>query len=216
MDEVEIHVVEPQPAEAFIERPQGFVKAVIGIGELRCDEKLVPRKVSGRDRLTNPFLVAVDGRGIDQPVAGLDRVPDDMRRLVVGNLPDAQAELRHGPAVVQGQYRLGGHARHLRCRFKARARPLRPDRSGLRGAYSGFGLRKSHRASDMLTPKLKCLPLLVRIGSSIVDARHTSLVARHVVQHSLHHMRQHAKPGHSYCDSPPDVVEAPRPHRRSG
>jgi hypothetical protein len=110
VDEVEIHLVKPQPAEALVEGSQGLVEAVVGIGELRRDEKLVPRKVASRDRPADAFLIALDGGRVDRLVARLKGVPNDGGCLVVGNLPGTEAELRHGPSVVQSQRRLIRHS----------------------------------------------------------------------------------------------------------
>src|SRR5207249_2037641 len=62
------------------------------------------------------FLVAVRGGGVDGPVAGSQRVGNDLLGLLVGDLEDAEPEDRHLHAVVQrDQAVLWRHDSFLPC-----------------------------------------------------------------------------------------------------
>ena len=72
------------------------------IQSFRGDEQFLPGDAALRDRVAHGFLVAVRGGGIDQPVAGLERVADGCLGLFRADLEDAEAEDRHVDAVVEG------------------------------------------------------------------------------------------------------------------
>jgi hypothetical protein len=55
------------------------------------------------DRVTDLFLVAVAGGGVDEPEAGRQRLADHGAGLLGRHLPHAEAEAWHAPAVVQGE-----------------------------------------------------------------------------------------------------------------
>ena len=105
MDQIEVDVVHAEAAEALGKGLQRRVEAVIGVPELRRDEDLLARDIRARDRSPDALLVAVGGGGVDVAVADLERLPDDLLRIVRRNLEDAEAELRDLDPVVEGEVR---------------------------------------------------------------------------------------------------------------
>jgi hypothetical protein len=118
VDQVGVHISEPEPFQAFVAGAQGVVVAVVVVPEFGGDEQIFTPHGRRPDGAADPFLVAVHGGGIDQAVAGLDAPADDAHNLVIADLPDAEPELRDGPGVVHCHDR---HSAHMRVPPGARA-----------------------------------------------------------------------------------------------
>ena len=113
MDQEQVDLVEAEVGQGLVEglaRHVGLVEAVV---ELAGDEQLVARDPGGADRLADALLVAVHLGGVDVPVAGLEGLSGDPRRVLRRDLEHAEAELGDGVAVVQGQVRNLGHTNCL-------------------------------------------------------------------------------------------------------
>ena len=102
MDQVQVHGREPEPLPARLERLQGGVEPMVVVPQLRRNEDLLPRESALPHRGADVRLVPVELRGVDEPVAGLER---DRHRLVGGaprrDLPHPEAEQGHLHTVVQ-------------------------------------------------------------------------------------------------------------------
>ena len=109
VDQVQVHVVEAEFLEALFQAGTGQVAALVLVPQLRGDEDLVARQRGRGDRASHTHFVAVYGGGVDVPVPGLEGVADGGGGFVVGHLPDAQAELGDGLAVVQCDGRSACH-----------------------------------------------------------------------------------------------------------
>jgi hypothetical protein len=107
VDQVEVQVVQAEQLQALVEGAERLVVAVVGVPQLGGDEQLVPG--NARDRLADAFLVAVGRGGVDAAVAGLQCRGDRVEGLLLRDLEDAEAELRHLDAVVELDGRNGGH-----------------------------------------------------------------------------------------------------------
>ena len=101
VDEVQVEVVQAEALQGLVELALGGVLAGVLDPHLGGDEQLVARDAALGDRAADGFLVAVGGGGVDRPVAGGERVGDDLLGLLVGDLEDAEAEDRHLDAVVE-------------------------------------------------------------------------------------------------------------------
>ena len=73
VDEEEIDLLDPKPLQARLRRT--LERAVAGVGrpDLRGDEDLLARRALRADRLADLHLVAVHGRRVDVPIAGVER-----------------------------------------------------------------------------------------------------------------------------------------------
>jgi hypothetical protein len=100
VDQVQVHIIEAEPTEAVIERPQGIVEALILVPELRGDKKLLAGQTGSRDGVAQPFLVLVDLRAVDRAVADLKSLRDRRLRALVGHLPESEAKLWYRVSVV--------------------------------------------------------------------------------------------------------------------
>ena len=94
-------MVEPQLGQRGVERAPRLVGQVVAVVELGGDEQLVARDAAGRDRAADALLVAVHLRGVEVPVAHLERLLDHLAGSPRGHLEDAEAELGDGGAVVE-------------------------------------------------------------------------------------------------------------------
>src|SRR5699024_4242815 len=102
-------LVQPQIGQGGRERAQrGFVALGL-VGDLRGHEHLVAGQARRLQRPAHAFLVAVGAGGVDVAVAGQESLGHDLGGDVVLHLPDAEAELGDGAAVVESQ---GGRAGH--------------------------------------------------------------------------------------------------------
>ncbi len=95
------------------------VAAVIGIRQLCGDEDLTAVEAAGLQPLVDARLVAIGGRGVDQPVAGFECRSDRLGRVLGRHLEDAEAELGDAISVVQvrvgDRCRLSCHTHRLPC-----------------------------------------------------------------------------------------------------
>ena len=113
------HVVRVELLERGVESRLRGVESLVLVGELGGDEQVLARDVRGLHGAAHAAFVLVAGRGVDVPVAGVDRLADDIGRDIVLDLPDAVAELGDGPAVVEGQCEtavMGGASSVCVCR----------------------------------------------------------------------------------------------------
>ena len=79
VDQEQVDHVQAEPVQRAVERGAGPLVALPTVPDLRGDEQLVPRDAAlggTGDGAAHPGLVAVRGRGVDGPVAGVDRVPN--------------------------------------------------------------------------------------------------------------------------------------------
>ena len=120
MDQVEVEVIQLEPAEGVLEG--GFRRFVASVGdpELGRDEDLIPGNATSANRLADRFLVAVGSSRIDEPVAHLQGVPHaPLALLQIGNLKYTEAENRHFDTVVERDcfhdFKMRGYCR--RCRY---------------------------------------------------------------------------------------------------
>lgn len=102
VDQVEVDVIEAQLVERGVEGAQRRVVALVVVPHLRGDEQVLTGDPGRGQGAAGALLVPVGGRRVDRAVAGLEGGRHGRRRLVVRHLPDAEAQLRHPHAVVQG------------------------------------------------------------------------------------------------------------------
>ena len=105
MQQVQVDVVDAEPAQAGLEADLRGVVAVVADPQLGGDEDLVAVDAGAADALADLALVVVGGGGVDQPVAVAQRGLDGGGGLLGRALEDAQAEGGHRDAVVQRQGR---------------------------------------------------------------------------------------------------------------
>jgi hypothetical protein len=67
---------------------------------------------AGRDPLADLSLVLVRPRGVDVPVADLERIADALARVLAGDQPGAEAEPRDLGALDRELGRISSHVRH--------------------------------------------------------------------------------------------------------
>src|SRR5262249_46514744 len=104
MDEVQIHIVEPEAAKARIEGPERTLVAVFAQPEFGRDEHFGAIDSAAHEPFAHLSLVEIGSGGVDEPIARGDRCLDRSRGQLPG-LPgqDAEPEGRHRDAVVQSQ-----------------------------------------------------------------------------------------------------------------
>ena len=123
MQQIQVDVVDAQPAQARLEADLRGVVAVVADPQLGADEDLVAGNAGAADALADLALVVVGGGGVDQPVAVTQRRLDRGGGLLGRALEHAQAEGGHRDGVVQRQGR-GRCRRHrpvvLSCRAERR------------------------------------------------------------------------------------------------
>jgi hypothetical protein len=124
VDEPQVHVVRAEQPQALVQRLQLGAGAVRW--QLRRDEHLGPRDAAVPQCGTDLGLVAVDRGGVDVAVADVEGGAGRGQRLVPEELPGAEAEQRHPPAVgqrrgVRGQDGIG-HASDPAPRRESHAR----------------------------------------------------------------------------------------------
>ncbi len=84
VEEVEVHVVEPELLTALLEGAQCLLVAVIADPQLGRDEQLIPVDAAAADALADLPLVEVGRRRVDKPVPAGDRDLDGTRGLFRG------------------------------------------------------------------------------------------------------------------------------------
>ena len=106
VDQIEIHVIQPQLVQALVEGGQSLLVSLFRVPQLGGDEQLGPVDAGLceelGDGLAHPGFISVDRRGVDAPVSGVQRAEHRCGGLVVRHLPHAQSELGHADAVVEG------------------------------------------------------------------------------------------------------------------
>src|SRR5450759_5138333 len=76
---------------------------MLPVAQLGGEEDFLASESTGGDRGSHACFIAVGGRRIDVPGAGLQRVLDDALRLPLRDLENAEAKLGNGDPVVQRQ-----------------------------------------------------------------------------------------------------------------
>jgi hypothetical protein len=104
VNQVEVHVVEPESLERRRERAPGGLLARVD-PELGCDEELLSRNAALSDRSADGFFVPVGLGRVQQAVAGGERVAHGLLCLLRGDLVNAEAKHRHHDAILQGDPR---------------------------------------------------------------------------------------------------------------
>lgn len=99
--QIEVDRLEPEQRQAFVQRRGGVALPVVP--QFGGDERLAALRP-----VADAAFVAVDGGGIDQAIAEVERAAHHPRGLPVGKFPGAEAQLGHGAAIVEGQI---GHVR---------------------------------------------------------------------------------------------------------
>ena len=101
VDEAQIKPVQRQTLKAF---RYGLLSAGIALAivpDFGGDENVVTRDARGADALAHADLVAINRSAVHQAVAHLQGVSSDAGG--VGDLPQAEAQLRDGVGVVEGE-----------------------------------------------------------------------------------------------------------------
>src|SRR6185437_3887339 len=111
VDQEQVDVVGAERLQRYLECDPGVVGQVRVVAQLAGDEHIAAVKPGLRDGLADLLLVAVALRGVDVPVAGLQRRHHGLDRVLRLDLEDAEAELRDLLAVVQRDVRYRGHDR---------------------------------------------------------------------------------------------------------
>src|SRR4249919_2574448 len=101
MDQQQINVVQAKLTQALVETSNRTLVALKLAIQLGRDEQLLALYAAIPDALAHAALVAIAVGGVDVAVAGFDRGNDHRRDLVVVERSGAQADLRHGVAVVE-------------------------------------------------------------------------------------------------------------------
>ncbi len=140
VDQVQVDVVQAELAERGVEGAQRRVVPLLGVPQLGGDEQLLARQARGGQRPAGALLVGVDRGGVDAAVSGLQRGGDGRGRLGVRHLPDAEAELRHPHAVVEGD---GGDLAHERSILTS---------GGVTSAYNPCGRSAHSRTGRVRRP----------------------------------------------------------------
>ena len=102
MDEVEVHIIEPQlPQRGLQGRFRGLAARVLH-PEFRRHEQFLAGQTALSDRSAHRLLVAVCGRSVDQPIAGFEGVKHNALALVpIRYLKDPEPLQGHHDPVVQ-------------------------------------------------------------------------------------------------------------------
>ena len=102
VQQIQVHVVQPQPAQRLLEGPQRGVAAEVAVPDLGGDEQLVARQPGGRDHLTDRLLIAVQGGRVDQPIPGIKSHRQRGAHLIPGHPEHAQTHHGHLHTIVEG------------------------------------------------------------------------------------------------------------------
>jgi hypothetical protein len=105
VEQEEVDVVEAEPAQAAVEAGECLLVAVVADPKPRRDEHDAAVDSGAADAFADLALVAVDGGGVDEPVAVRDRRLDGADGFRGWTLEDAQSERGHLDAVAQGDQR---------------------------------------------------------------------------------------------------------------
>ena len=98
-------MVAPQPFEAFVGSLLGPLEALAFVPDLGLQENVGPVA----DASADPAFILVDGRGVDQPVADIERGLDRFGCIVLVDLVGAEAQLRELAAVIERESGIIGH-----------------------------------------------------------------------------------------------------------
>src|SRR6478752_5122434 len=128
VDQVQIDVVQPEPLEADLQRILGRLKTQIRGRELGSDEQFLTGDARRGDRPAHRFLIAVGGRGVDQPVAGFQRRRHGLLGLGIRQLTDAEADHRDRVLVVESDGGNRSRRRHGTYPVKLNVRGSGPSR----------------------------------------------------------------------------------------
>jgi hypothetical protein len=99
VNDVQVHVVNPQPSQALLERDD---RIPIPGKELGGDEDLVARHATREQAAADALLIAVGLSGVDVPVPELESPAHGVDALSpVGRLPDPEPEEWELVAIVE-------------------------------------------------------------------------------------------------------------------
>ncbi|PAV69655.1 hypothetical protein WR25_16419 [Diploscapter pachys] len=101
VDQVQIDRIHAQQRQTLVQRRLGIALPVVP--QLGRDEG-----IAARQPFADAAFVAIDRCGVDQPISDIERAAHHQRGLCIGQFPGAEAQLGHGPAIVQRQI---GHRR---------------------------------------------------------------------------------------------------------
>ena len=101
VDEVEVDIVGAEPLEAFIEGLERGVIALAVVPQLRRQEDVAACDAGLAKAFADAFLVFIDCGRVDVAIADLQSLAHRGCRFRVRRLPDAEADLRDGLAVVE-------------------------------------------------------------------------------------------------------------------
>lgn len=106
VEQQQIDVVGPQAGQRRVQTRRQLLVGLVGIPDLGGDEHVVALDLRGPERFAQMRLAAVGLRGVEVPVAGLERGFDHLHTSpLVGELPESEAELRNRVAVVHLEVR---------------------------------------------------------------------------------------------------------------
>jgi hypothetical protein len=101
VQQVQVEVVEPELAHAGVEGAQRLVVGQIRDLELGGDKQIGARDPAPGDGLADLFLIAVAGRGVDQPVPDRDGGAHRSGRLVGSNRESAEARVGMPAGLIE-------------------------------------------------------------------------------------------------------------------
>jgi hypothetical protein len=127
VDQEQVEVVDVQRLQRALEGAERVVVRVEGVVQLAGHEDVATVDAGRPDRLADLLLVAVHLRGVDVPVAHLERRQGRVLGLLGLDLEHPEAELGDVDTVVQGDARYAGHGAPLRLRRRSRLCYLLPN-----------------------------------------------------------------------------------------
>ena len=148
VDEVDVDPVEPEPLQRLAGAGDRVVVRVVPAGDLAGHHDLVARYAGAPDRLADLDLVAVVHRGVDQPVAVLQRAQDrrrPRRRRLSPEVPKPTAGIVVPSLSSRGE-------RAMPPRYPAPMMARDPSRAGLRAAASGCAAWRCRSGSRTGSP----------------------------------------------------------------
>ena len=132
VDEVEVELLEAELGHARVERPHRFVVAVVRVPQLGRHINRLPRQTALRQRRRRLCLIGIHRSTVDMPIADPQGLGGGLLGLRRRYLPQPEADLRNGRAVVEGDIRddagVNGHGSPRLSFSVGRPEPSGPDR----------------------------------------------------------------------------------------
>ena len=101
VDQIEIHVIQTETFEASIESFLDVPDPLGGIPDLCRDEKLFSRNSAVHEGVSEFHFIFVYGGSIEQAITYAQRIVDRaVHGILVGDLKEAESEIRHGSAGI--------------------------------------------------------------------------------------------------------------------